>query len=336
MKNIPSSSDYEALVADIGRIYETARQGLVKAYWKIGRRIVEVEQDGSPRASYGHRLLARLSTDLSGEYGSGFSVNNLQRMRGFYLEHPKYPAPDILTWTHYAEIQGIEDHGTRRQLERQVKAEHLSTRAVRELVRQKTGRAPRDTRSSEVVTPNVAPLPARRLRRPSNMKFRSYREADASDIVARKGHIGIDCGFNLYRDVPKSTSGYELTSKPSYTYPATVKRVVDGDTVWTLIYIGFHTVLRRKLRLHGVNAPEATTTAGKAATDYVAGLLPPGAAIVIRSYAADGYGRYLADIFCPKEPIANPTTKSYQTILSDGMFLNQSLLTRGLAVRTVL
>lgn len=54
--------------------------------FEIGRRIVEHEQRGEKRASYGQELLKLLSTRLSDEFGKGFSKSNLEYMRRFYLE----------------------------------------------------------------------------------------------------------------------------------------------------------------------------------------------------------------------------------------------------------
>jgi len=328
MKNTPDVSGYSKLLADIGRLYEGARKALVGAYWKIGRRIVEEEQKGAARAPYGDRLLTQLSADLSAQHGAGFSADNLERMRKFYLTHPISATSRKLDWSQYVEILAVNDDKTRKQLERRAEDEGLSSRELRKLVRETTGAET----SVTVLSPKRAPS----LRRPTGMKFRVYRIADAPDIEVRKGHILVDCGFNFFHNVPKATRGYQLTDNASYTYTAIVERVVDGDTVWALIDIGFDNVARKKLRLHGINAPELTTVAGAEAHDHVARLLPPGAAIVIRSYASDAFGRFLADIFCPKQPVTKPTAKTYDRILASGMFLNQDLITRRLAVRTVL
>ena len=124
--------------------------------------------------------------------------------------------------------------------------------------------------------------------------------------------------------------------KPAYTYSAIVERVVDGDTVWGFIDVGFGTTVRKKLRLHGIDAPEVSTPQGQEARDYVAGSLPPGAAMVIRSYASDAFGRFLADILCPWQPVTTPAAETFDQILSSGIFLNQALLTKRLASRTVM
>ncbi len=58
---------------------------MTASYWEIGRRIVEAEQKGKRRAGYGEQLIARLSLDLTQEFGRGFSARNLEQMRLFYL-----------------------------------------------------------------------------------------------------------------------------------------------------------------------------------------------------------------------------------------------------------
>ena len=87
-----SPVDYTVLVGGIGELLEAARRASVRAvnafmtatYWEVGRRIVEFEQGGHKRASYGEELLKHLSGDLTTRYGRGFSVQNLENMRLFY------------------------------------------------------------------------------------------------------------------------------------------------------------------------------------------------------------------------------------------------------------
>jgi predicted nuclease of restriction endonuclease-like (RecB) superfamily len=57
----------------------------VTTNFEIGRRIVEYEQKGAKRAEYGTELLKELSSRLTGEFGKGFSEDNLALMRKFYL-----------------------------------------------------------------------------------------------------------------------------------------------------------------------------------------------------------------------------------------------------------
>lgn len=60
---------------------------MVYTYFEIGRLIVEEEQEGSERAAYGKRQLTALSERLIAEFGKGYSVSNLEYMRGFYLSY---------------------------------------------------------------------------------------------------------------------------------------------------------------------------------------------------------------------------------------------------------
>jgi len=60
---------------------------MVTAYWLIGKRIVEEDQEGNVRASYGTALIKTLSSSLKSEFGKGFSQRNIEQMRLFYLEY---------------------------------------------------------------------------------------------------------------------------------------------------------------------------------------------------------------------------------------------------------
>lgn len=93
----PSEPDgYKGIHGDIVALLEAARHAAARSvnalmtasYWEIGRRIVEFEQGGQERATYGQALLKRLSVDLAQRYGRGFSERNLEQMRLFYLAWP--------------------------------------------------------------------------------------------------------------------------------------------------------------------------------------------------------------------------------------------------------
>ena len=73
MNKTLQKNTYKQLVEDITELYDHARRALVEAYWQIGKRIVEQEQQGETNAIYGDHLLSRLSEDLMDKLGSGFS-----------------------------------------------------------------------------------------------------------------------------------------------------------------------------------------------------------------------------------------------------------------------
>jgi len=68
-------------------VHQAANHSMVKAYWRIGEKIVE-EQGGSERSKYGNKLIESLSKRLTAEFGNGFTVRNLHAMRQFYLRFP--------------------------------------------------------------------------------------------------------------------------------------------------------------------------------------------------------------------------------------------------------
>lgn len=93
----PGAPDgYSGVHGDIVTLLESARRAasrsvnalMTASYWEIGRRIVEFEQGGHGRATYGEALIVRLSVDLTARFGRGFSRQNLQQMRLFYLAWP--------------------------------------------------------------------------------------------------------------------------------------------------------------------------------------------------------------------------------------------------------
>jgi hypothetical protein len=85
-----------SLVGNLGELIRQARQKVLRAVdtiqvqtcWQIGRHIVEFEQEGARRASYGKRLLATLAKDLTADFGKGFDERNLRYMRDFYQTFP--------------------------------------------------------------------------------------------------------------------------------------------------------------------------------------------------------------------------------------------------------
>ena len=100
-------------VADIKQIIISARSkaytainsAMIEAYWLIGKRIVEEEQNGKQRAEYGQEIIKTLSKELKNEFGTGFGERILRDFRRFYLyfkdfEFGTHCVPN-LTWSHY-------------------------------------------------------------------------------------------------------------------------------------------------------------------------------------------------------------------------------------------
>ncbi|HWB26523.1 MAG TPA: PDDEXK nuclease domain-containing protein [Chitinophagaceae bacterium] len=115
----------EIISAARSRAYSAVNLAMIEAYWNIGKRIVEEEQNGQKRAEYGEFVIAELLRQLLHEFTRGFSQQNLRNFRQFYL---RFPATSIhyamrselpnaaplllrkeLTWTHYRLLMRVEN-----------------------------------------------------------------------------------------------------------------------------------------------------------------------------------------------------------------------------------
>jgi len=82
----------------------------VLMYWKMGERIFLEEQRGEDRAKYGTYLVKNLAKQLEPEFGSGFSVRQLERSRQFYRTYPIASAlRSQLNWMQYRLLIAIDD-----------------------------------------------------------------------------------------------------------------------------------------------------------------------------------------------------------------------------------
>jgi predicted nuclease of restriction endonuclease-like (RecB) superfamily len=154
----------EPLYREIRAVLESARAGayravnaaMVQAYWHVGRLIMEHEQGGTKRAAYGEAVLDELSRRLTTEFGRGFDVTNLRKMRQFYrmfeirdavrlesdttkqdaarlvslVETNRHRAADELSWSHFRLLMQVEDPAAREWYMREAAEQHWSTRQL--------------------------------------------------------------------------------------------------------------------------------------------------------------------------------------------------------------
>lgn len=149
MSSLPFNTTLYAQIASLlqsarQKIVQVVNQTMVSTYYEIGRIIVEDEQQGNERAEYGKRVLKELSKRLNNDFGKGFSVQNLENMRKFYLLYTntaKSQSPirisqkhnAVLSWTHYLILIRIDNKAERNFYE----IESLNNNwSVRELKRQ--------------------------------------------------------------------------------------------------------------------------------------------------------------------------------------------------------
>jgi predicted nuclease of restriction endonuclease-like (RecB) superfamily len=127
------------------QVVQNVNSTMVLTYFEIGRMIVEYEQNGKMRADYAKETLKVLSNKLTNQFGKGYSIDNLSRIRKFYLIYNirisesvirklenvpkkdlkirgnqksesvirKFKNPFSLSWTHYFLLIKIDDEDER-------------------------------------------------------------------------------------------------------------------------------------------------------------------------------------------------------------------------------
>ena len=145
---------------DVKLILENARAtairavnfSMVIAYWKVGERIIEEEQNGKKRAQYGEKLIQELSEKLTKDFGRGFTTSNIRYMRLFYLSFPIHHAlrDELrkrainqkdnttmpanlrieLSWTHYRLLLAVENSDARNYYMNEAADNNWSTRVL--------------------------------------------------------------------------------------------------------------------------------------------------------------------------------------------------------------
>jgi len=136
--------------------YRAVNLAMLQAYWQIGYLIVEHEQKGKERAEYGKAVLEEISKRLTGEFGKGFDVTNLRKMRQFYLMFSKRDAASLksdttkrdamrlesgdviedsavrseLSWTHYRHLLRVENDKAREWYMNEAADQNWSTRQL--------------------------------------------------------------------------------------------------------------------------------------------------------------------------------------------------------------
>ncbi|MDR2597922.1 MAG: PDDEXK nuclease domain-containing protein [Treponema sp.] len=103
----------QIIISARNKAHTAINSAMVEAYWLIGKRIVEEEQNGKQRAEYGKEVIKTLSEELQSEFGQGFAERCLREYRQFYLnfmdfEFGAHCAPN-LTWSHYRLIMRLTD-----------------------------------------------------------------------------------------------------------------------------------------------------------------------------------------------------------------------------------
>jgi predicted nuclease of restriction endonuclease-like (RecB) superfamily len=170
MGRVPvQSAGDEGLYQGILQVLEQARASayravsfaMVHAYWQVGRLIVEHDQHGRKRASYGEALLEELSRRLTQDFGRGYTTTNLRYMRQFYLLFP----------IHHA-LRDKSDSSSKQQASR---SKHASRHSARD------ESTPSGTDLARVLRPELSWTHYRLLLRVESSKAREWYMHEAAE-----------------------------------------------------------------------------------------------------------------------------------------------------------
>jgi endonuclease YncB( thermonuclease family) len=285
----------------------------VRTYHETGRLISAHVMNHRGRADYGSQAVARLSADLK------IDRSVLQRCVRFALTIPNWATWPNLAWAHFRVLIPIEDERLRQSLAAEADRAGWPVHRLEARIR--------EVLPPEPVSVDLATSASLTLLTPRRGTPGTYR------VVAGDDGPAVDLGFACFVDLGPDTDltagalvqldaadrarpAPDATKSDLFTYPATVLKLVDGDTLWVKIYLGTRRWVKQKLRLRDLDAPELATPKGLSAKRFVEALLARTKAVTICTTKPDKYDRYLADVFL----------KSYSR---EEIFLNNALLTAG-------
>jgi len=258
----------------------------------------------------------------------------LHRMVKFYNAFQNLATSPELTWSHYVELLPVKDREKRREYIDKIKEDSLSVRELRELI----------TDEEQKQEPVVDTKPKK-----EKLSFLRgvpyvYKIKRIDCLKPENSRLVVDCGFNIFTGVDivnlneftpdqtvlveKMNNRYtlqktDITISRIYTYKAYVEKVLDGDTLWAVLDLGFKIFIRQKIRLHRLDAPPVEMAEGVKAMTYLNTKLKPLDFIVVKTHWRDKFDRYLADIFYL------PDEEDFLVVTEKGKYLNQELADKG-------
>ena len=345
MTNDLAPSSYPSLLEEILRLLEQGRERArlavgrekVRTYWQVGRVLSAHILANGDRAGYGDQVVARLASDVK------IHERRLYEALRLYQYFPILRTSAELTFSHYVALLHLPSESHREFYVREATRYNWSVRELKDQIRAGAHRRALKESGQPPETPGQHPL--------NPLRGRLYTYRLIRPAVDAWTDLKIDQGFEKYgtadltippdadhgtvvESVPdaRCRGGYRLspstgTRRACYVYLAAVERVVDGDTLWVWLDLGFGDLARQDLRLRGIDTPEMDTPEGRSSRRFVVDALAGCKRIVVSTSRPDKYGRYLADVFyLPGETDA-------ETIRAKGSFLNQQLLDASLARR---
>jgi len=302
-------------------------QAKVRTYHETGRLIREHVLLFKERADYGTKTIAKLAADVK------VDRSVLHRCVRFFECFPIVATWPQLSWAHFRELIPVADAKERRALATEANRNAWPVARLAERIRETAPVEP-----IEVVTSGN--------REPADLLVPQRGTPGLHRVVEKSMGLSVDLGFKHYwrltpdqakrlttGDIVRIANDDSLrlaegaTKAGLFTYAAELIRVVDGDTLVVALEISPGVFLEQTLRLRGLDCPEMSTPAGRAAKRFVDALFARTTAVVIHTTKPDKYDRYLAEVFLRVTGDTSPVPATPE------IFLNNALLENGHAVR---
>jgi predicted nuclease of restriction endonuclease-like (RecB) superfamily len=236
-------NDLRRLIAETRQeVAQTVNSGLVALYWNIGVRIRK-EMLKEARAEYGRKIVQTVSSQLSAEYGPGFSEKSLHHMVRFVETFPEEQIVSALrrqlSWTHFKQIIYLDDPLRREFYAEMCRIEQWSTRTLdakingmlfeRTALSKKPGQLARQElkalREKDKLSPDMV------FRDPYFLDFLGLRDAYSEK----------DLEFAILRDMER----FILELGVGFSFVARQKRITVDDVDYHLDLLFFHRKLHR-------------------------------------------------------------------------------------------
>ncbi|TGM98342.1 DUF1016 N-terminal domain-containing protein [Leptospira yasudae] len=324
----------KTLAEEIASIFEALQE---KTYQGSNRFVLEANREvgeklnreflGGVESAKGRVKMKELSEEISKLVPTGFSKRTLYYALKFYQNYKNTKLDYRLSWSHYRILSSVSNAAIRKQLEKQSISEEW-TRTILERKARESG--------------YYGGLKKIAFRRPDESRVFHYRVV--SDKLNLKGPKLLDFGFHFYKRLEtkfqfKEGDILELVSSDSkwnykkresvsasslYHYLGKIERVIDGDTILACLNLGFGLILRERIRLIGVNAPELGTSDGEFAFQSLKKRLQAGTSLLVKTHFQDKYGRYLGDVL-----YLNGRDVGTERLSEKGIYLNEELVMYG-------
>ncbi|MBN1689267.1 MAG: thermonuclease family protein [Candidatus Omnitrophica bacterium] len=313
---------YSSLRKEVCRVISEGRerarrafeQEAVRTRWEVGRLIDTHVLLHKERAAYGESIILRLARDI--KVHEKFLYYSLE----FYRAYPIFHTCGKLGWRHYQELLSVNDKQERLALTKKAEAGDWTIAELHKEIRKNRGKK------------SLSLTPYRLTLTPKRGRLGCYRIVP-SELEPLKNAVVLDLGFSNYLELParitrKVKAGdfvrrlrgklrvrkdKRVRTEDLYTYRAFIDHVIDGDTVWAKVELGFGHWTRQKLRLRGIDCPEIKMKRGLKAKRFLERELQKVPFATIATTKSDKYDRYLCDVF------------------AGGVFINEILLREKLA-----